>query len=429
MQFDRWISSQPIGDEAKELLEEAITCFKASAFRASLLLSYLGFQTVLKDRMLASQPPNGYSDRQWRAITNNLLDDDKWDFQVYESTQARLPRSVFQINEDLRNQVTYWKNRRNDCAHSKKNEVSFAHVEAFWQFIRSNLAKFVVRGSVEGLLEELRIHFDRSQTPAGASHDAIIARIHDAIEPNEVSPFLEGVLQLFDKRGDHEFDTYSPEELDLFFAVLQLDSQHMQDGTRQFLLRNERLLLEVLRSHPPAIHHFAGEQRFIRNLWYDQLFTQLGENHFPLYVTILRNDLVPEDQIAEAHSRVIRRIRGANPTAEEFKALTDYGFLDAFKIQAFDENRISIFNWANSNSTLIITVLRDLDLDEQVVASLGATFSVENHPWELRHDLNAHLRLDEEFRTELREAFQQFNVRLPRHLESLVEEPAEADGG
>jgi hypothetical protein len=144
IEFDDWLSSQKISATAEGLFKESIVCYKASAYRAALLLSYVGLQTIIKDRLLSANCPSSIPAGQWAGIIRNLTDDDRWDSQVYGAIQMKSPASIFGISDDLRNQITYWRNRRNDCAHSKQNEINFPHVETFWLFIKSNLAKLVV---------------------------------------------------------------------------------------------------------------------------------------------------------------------------------------------------------------------------------------------------------------------------------------------
>jgi hypothetical protein len=52
---------------SKRLMEEAFTCYKASAYRASLLFSYLGFQTILKERVLSSNKPDLIPLKLWQS--------------------------------------------------------------------------------------------------------------------------------------------------------------------------------------------------------------------------------------------------------------------------------------------------------------------------------------------------------------------------
>lgn len=165
--IQEWLEGKNLGTDADALFEESVQCFKAGAYRAALLMSYLGFQSILRDRILSAGAPAGVPPGMWSSIQSKLRSDDEWDPSVFDATQQKAPAPVFPVSEDLRQQVTYWKNRRNDCAHSKPGPITASHVEAFWVFVRAHSSKFAVNGSIEALLEKLKRHFDASITPPG----------------------------------------------------------------------------------------------------------------------------------------------------------------------------------------------------------------------------------------------------------------------
>jgi len=124
-------------------------------------MSYLGFLTAVRDRLLAApHVPAGVSEGAWDSLRKQLRNDDKWDPTAYDATQAQKPAPYFIVSDNVRSQVEYWKNRRNDCAHAKSNAIEGSHVEMMWLFIQSNLPKFVVNGSRAALLDKLGRHFD-----------------------------------------------------------------------------------------------------------------------------------------------------------------------------------------------------------------------------------------------------------------------------
>jgi hypothetical protein len=65
------------------------------------------------------------------------------DAATFDATQHKNPAPIFAIDQELRDQVKFWKDRRNDCAHSKQNQIIAAHCEAFYAFVRSTLNRFI----------------------------------------------------------------------------------------------------------------------------------------------------------------------------------------------------------------------------------------------------------------------------------------------
>ncbi len=416
IQFEGWVKSQSIEEEAESLFEEAILCYKASAYRAALLFSYLGFQTIVKHRILKANKPSGIQENQWKGIQQKLLDDDKWDNQVYEALQMKPPRTVFGLSDDIRNQLTYWKNRRNDCAHSKSNKIDFAHVEAFWLFIRSNLAKCLVSGSKESLLNEIRILFNRSLTPAGADQTHILEQLPYALEANEISDFFDEMDQVFKTR-----DRYQQSQLDdiarLLNGMFDIGSNSITQGLVGFLKLHRQLLLEFLWRYPNKVQFFSDDSPFIRQLWHEELFTHQSEDA-PIYCAFLRNNLIPKPEIEEAHETVIRTARPFSTDIEApcIDLLENTGFFNILKMVAFGENFIDRFSWANENVNLVVFYLSKYTIDSTVARSIHSTFAKRNNPRELKPALEVFFAQNRDKSRELSEQLEELDLEPPRYL-------------
>lgn len=422
LEFEDWILSQEISEAAKDLFGEAITCYKASAYRASLLLSYLGFQTVIKDRILVAKRPSGINDGLWNSIIQELRDDDKWDSKVFETTQRRSPSPVFGLSDDLRHQVAYWKNRRNDCAHSKRNAIGFSHVESFWLFVKSNLAKFVVSGSKEALLDDIRVHFDRSLTPAGAYYGSIVERIPTAIETGELQEFFEDVHQVFAQLYRQPSNAYPEDEVGFFNRMLDIHDTSVTSNLGAFLRSKEDLLVAVLKANPNRLLYFTDDATFIRELWYEKLIP-ISQRGFALYCSLLRNRRIPEDQIQEAHRRVIPYIFDVTLTDELSPILEESGFYQVFRELVFlrsdSPSALPLaddFNWGNRNRQLIVFYLDRFGIDRDIAYSLSCIFSKDNHPFELKNSINAFLSQNPVIREQFLSVVEENRFRLPDHL-------------
>ena len=174
------------------------------------------------------------------------------------------PIGIFGLSDNIRHQVVYWKNRRNDCAHSKQNEISSSHVKSFWLFLKSNLAKLVVNGSKEGLLNEIRNHFDFSITPPGADCSHLVEQIPAAISTNELSDFFSEVYKVF-RPGSSDYPLPSPmstSEMDFWNKVLLLKDNSVVSRFVEYAKTKHRLTTDILRNHPDKIQHLAGDIGF-----------------------------------------------------------------------------------------------------------------------------------------------------------------------
>lgn len=60
--IELWISERYQSQNINELYKEAVICYRNGAYRASLLLSYLGFLTIIKETIINSRPAIGFVD-------------------------------------------------------------------------------------------------------------------------------------------------------------------------------------------------------------------------------------------------------------------------------------------------------------------------------------------------------------------------------
>src|SRR3954471_9209694 len=127
LRIENWIDNSNFSEDVNVLFTDAVTCYKAGANRASLLFSYLAFLTILKERIIGATKPNLYPQGEWDIIILKLQNEDLWEAIVFDATQQqekidqatkqRTKDPIFNLNDNLRLQIKYWKDRRNDCAH------------------------------------------------------------------------------------------------------------------------------------------------------------------------------------------------------------------------------------------------------------------------------------------------------------------------
>ncbi len=392
LSIERWIEGLEVSKDANDLMKEAVLCYKSSAYRASMLFSYLCFQTIVKDRLLESDIPQNIHRQRWEDILKKIRNDDTWDREVFDCIQANSERSkVFNISDDLRNQVTFWKNRRNDCAHSKNNKVDYAHVESFWLFMTSNIGKFVVNGSREALLNKIKNHFDLRLTPKGKDSTFLVQEISNVIESEKLQDFMEDLVHVL-----REVRPYINSDEDIYDFLNKLFNSEKEDVIKAFIQcikGKQEMVLQLFDYYPNRIVYFADDHHFIRNLWYEKLTDDPFINALTIYCGLLRNNLIPQEEVEESMKHIMFMI---NP--EELKEmknldiLNEFGFFQIFKKVCFVGDflgpKINDYDFANKHKGLITMYLKINDLDEKVVGVLCNLFSDETyHPWKLRESL------------------------------------------
>jgi hypothetical protein len=412
LHFETWAHEQPIGDDAKNLVTEAATCFRAGAYRASLMFSYLSFQAVLRDRLKRSPAPNGFKDSRWADIQRSLHKEDEWDTAVFDATQQRTP-PVFVLTEDVREEIKYWKNRRNDCAHGKDSRIAQPHVEAFWLFFESRLPRMVVSGSSNQLLKRVERHFDRSVTPPTADVLDIARDLPLSIEPNEVVSLLKEIEEVFDKNDD----IFLPLTED-FNAFVVCAYEKAQPTLRKEILRFLELTPWRVRSLVEKSSQLAADLRgydtLVRKLWYGE-----DEDHparVSVLVALIAQGAIPADQVPEALARTMPTVSDDRLADEYLRILAPLGFDEAFRDYAFRLQKIDRFAWANANTRNVTDFIERNGIDADVAGAIWRTFDVKNHPHTLAEALKEYFVARPGRKAELEVRLQQLHMDWPSFL-------------
>lgn len=397
IRFEEWLDEQEIDIEANDLFKESIICYKASAYRAALLFSFLGFQTIIKHRVINSKPAKDYSEGEWNHLKKELRNDDKWDKLIIDAIQSK-KKPIFNLTEDLREQYLFWKNRRNDCAHAKGNTISSPHVEGFWLFIESNLAKFVVNGGMKFILQEIKNHFDPARTPIGTPVEPIIRQIPFTIEKIDYNDFL---LELKDFSLNHRsksvYKIFDKNIANMWFQLFILQDSYCEIIV-DFLVKELTFCLEIIRGKPEIVQYFYDKETFIRMLWKKDFSVP---DDYKAFIELLRHNLIHKSQLSEAFEHIFNTLDAVafdedawwlevNEQINELDKLVliASGFFTKFNTLAFESERIRYnFKWANRNKCLVTYYIKQFGLDETIVTAINNALTASNPPFKLRDEL------------------------------------------
>ncbi|HCE57095.1 MAG TPA: hypothetical protein DER09_04650 [Prolixibacteraceae bacterium] len=382
LKIENWIVEQKLSRKVTPLFDEAIKSYKASAYKASLLFSYLGFMTILKERIIKSQLPPGIPQGMWDQLKIDVQNRESWDKKVFESTQIHRPAVIFPISDTIKREVVYWKDRRNDCAHFKHEKIDYHHVESFWSFLETNLSKFAVNGGKASLLRKLKNHFDRSITPLDQEINPLIIEIESAVEINE--------LQIFYSEIETELDEiWEPNHFIVYGAILDYYNNQIADELIDYLKVDDNRLISFIRSYPDKIQFLNLHQEFIRDLWYNKLFSNSADD-FKVYTGLLQNNLIRPQDIEEANQRVVDRLGTQTPDTYSKVILEQNGFYGILRNRIFPEGGIFAFATANRLTQLIIHYVENFDLDEGIVRAICDTFTNPYKPNTLQDRLRTY---------------------------------------
>ena len=94
LEIENWLAKRHSSVNVIKLFNEAVICYRNTAYRASLLFSYLGFLTIVKEILIQSRKPIEIPDGEWSNILRDINNDEKWEKAVYESL-IRRNRPIF----------------------------------------------------------------------------------------------------------------------------------------------------------------------------------------------------------------------------------------------------------------------------------------------------------------------------------------------
>ncbi|TDQ35273.1 hypothetical protein [Aureibacillus halotolerans] len=396
--FESWLEQQNIENEALELFKEGILCYKNSAYRAALLFSFLGFQTILKYRVLESQQPAILTEGHWEAIQKDLLDDDEWDTRLIQLVRANHDKNIFYVSEDLKSQYEYWKYRRNDCAHAKGNKISEAHVEAYWLFIQSNFYKFVVLGGLEHIFQLIIKHHDLRYTSADEDPQIILDKIESAVKPEDLHLLLNRLVEHV------ESDPLGIPINDSFVAkFFYLQENYVRECVKFFVNHDMKWIIGLLRYDSNIVTFFNQHGAFIRNLWYDHLIT---EQDYIIYSSLLRNNMVPDNQLEEAHEKMINRLptdifRNRAFTEPAALVFEQKGFFSKLTELAFGTDlNLDKWKWSARNRYAIIFYLERYGFTEHIATRISRVLNGSYPPFDFKFKFDEFLENNEERRLE-----------------------------
>ena len=325
---ERFINFLNIYDEFKDgtvlrdILNDAIRCYRNGIARPALMLSYIAFIQAVRDNLLKSDMPKGFNEPRWKACMSKLRQENAWDEQVISCIKCRDNPPYFELTDSLRDDVCFWRNRRNDCAHYKDSEITLSHVAAFWVFIMDNYNKFTPIGSLMQSVNDYKRHYNVSITPKGTSTEVIFKWLCLAIK-------TEDDLLLFLKETDSCMEY---EEQAQLLHDLLMDERHKSKVISLLTVKLKRVKMYLALKPADVSVVLGNNPEMTRKFWYeDFMFFASCAN---VYVEMLRAKMIPQGEIKESLDMFLKHEykRSAfyldNP--EDFNVLKENGLYDIF---------------------------------------------------------------------------------------------------
>lgn len=379
LRFEDWIKANKFPASIEEILDDAVICYKNNVSRAALLLSYIAFMNILRNRILLSRRPNLFPDGEWRQLQKNVTKDDSWESAVFDATQQqekidnakkRTKDPVFSINESIRKQISYWKDRRNDCAHFKNNHIDTFHVDAFWAFLESNLSKITIEGGQQSLLDKFAIHFDVKFTPKGKDVTPLIKEIEYSVEDTELNNFWKLLFSVV----DNTYDLMPCDELlSLIEKIITNTTDKIQRSLLNFLITEKTLLYDYLSKYPQRIVCLGFDNCQVRSFWKTEILK--CDRCLDIYAYMLNANLIPQDEINESHEHIIANIKQYKLQQNSYLILQGSNFNHLFEEYYFKQAEFKYYQTTNNRADLLYGYLLYNDFTVNIVDVLCAEYS------------------------------------------------------
>tara|TARA_R110001592_G_scaffold33835_5_gene116850 strand:- start:1821 stop:3080 length:1260 start_codon:yes stop_codon:yes gene_type:complete len=396
LEIENWIISKHYSTNVKRLFSESVICYRNEAYRASLLFSYIGFLTIIKQVLINSKRPSNFTEPEWTSQIKKINDDELWEKEVYEML-IRTKKPIFQLRDDLRLQLKYWKDRRNDCAHFKSNEIESHHTESFWSFMKSNIQKMTVEGGKESLLNKFDDHFDDTKTPPNKDFSYLVKEIASSVSTTDYDDFFRELKSRINgKRWWYgASDTYN-----VFAKILDISEPEIQEALIEFLKKENRDI-HLINAHPNKISRFNYSNKDIRSIWKTKLSSKsMNMNPLRIYSALLRESLIPKGEIEEGNEALFEYYEQTNnrflPESIDIDTLKANGFFQTIRRIAIHENGLKKFMWVNSKCDLIISFIENEQLTKEVVESISK-MAVNSNPsqWLVRELISTFSKIPE----------------------------------
>jgi hypothetical protein len=378
LRFESWMGNQNYSSEAVTLFTESIVCYKMGAYRAAIIMSYLGMQTVIRTRVLSfSSTPQKIESGSWEKRQRNIKNDVEWDKEVFDLVNMGIDKNPFIITDDTRKQYDYWRTIRNTCAHAKSDLISASHVESLWLFIESSLNKFIVNGGKDYILNELLKHLNTNYTMPDKPVAPLIDSVLEYIHSSELVDLYE---DLFEKIHEEDFQSgevlqNGKSEYKLWKEINDYSRPVLKSAFYEFIRKDSKYIKYFINAFPDILDVIKEDPTVIRNIWKERYWEwnipwYIDEWEFFIY--LLKHEYI-KDEEKDEFLEILRKKLGKFPPDNYVDFLKPMGFFDKVERNIFNDSHFGMnsFQYCNSKIYEFLRIIRITGFNENNVKLLN----------------------------------------------------------
>ncbi len=379
IKFEEWIKENQISEDAINLFEESISCYRIGAYRSAFIMSYIAFQNILKQRVLdATFRPTDISKKLWDEICSKLIDEDAWDKQVSECVQRTSPNNIFLISSSTVKLYESFKCIRNMCAHGKSGNIEYYHVEHLWGFIQEYFLQFAVNGGKQGIIKMIEDHYDTTITPVGADVTYIVTNIEIGVKGNEMDDLLENLYQKC-KQENPRGKSFSSKwrQIDLWDKLVNESTKSIQENIISYLKNKHMDEIDCfITRYPHTADLFMSPPYFLRKLWKEVIFnewTTRQDGTWIIIEKILDENVIPEGEKKDFYKNLYNFVGKLYPT-DKVAILKKTDYFERLRKYLFDSEQYrypNTYTNANMNDKYIVNYWEECGMDFDTVRTIN----------------------------------------------------------
>uniref|UniRef100_UPI004055D0D1 hypothetical protein n=1 Tax=Candidatus Electronema sp. TaxID=2698783 RepID=UPI004055D0D1 len=203
----------------------------------------------------------------------------------------------------------------------------------------------------------------------------------------------------------------------VFDAIIRITDNNTVNALRDFLVNNEDYLVNLLRNFPQHVILLDQNPELVRCLWRKHLFSRYHHNDLKVFAALLRANMIPQEEVAEANDKTVTKIKGNIPSPADKQTLDQYGFFAMFSKIAFTDGLLNSFILANRNDKLICWYLESYPIPIEAVRSICSIFTKSTYyPFEACDELKKLFKENPTKRQEFEKIAQQEQLTLSEEI-------------
>lgn len=408
-------------DDEIGLFRDSVRCFHAGIFRPAYIMAYQSMMIYFRRLIQNEDMPAGFDAVKWKKMQVNLAKDKEWEEEVNNAIRKKANAKaappevpVLAMNDSLRLDFDYWRNRRNDSAHYKEYRINDSHVLSFYSFLTQYLLKLSVEGGKATLLKEFKDACDVTKTSPKKSLQPLIDKILVMVSPEEMDDFfaeLDGVMG-YRFTGRYE---------NTLASIIKSGNEKLKEYVIKFVRSDKRFKAEFINDHPDIVGYIVDKSES-REFWMKYLAR--CRNRVAILARMLMVGLIDPDEKDEAVRKVLEHSFNNNDgmgtvSEDEQLILNSNGFFDALKEEYFNGDYTSknVVLCGREKYDFFYGYIAHMPVNKELADMLVDIFSRPDYPYVWSNIFKEHqLEADAAYKAKFDKVVSENGITLPSCL-------------